>query len=202
LYGFYAYNGSGVGSTSPVGTGGNTVASILDGTSNTVIIGEDSSWRNHLTIFPFQATATIDPASLLASGPTNSYVNAGGFRAINRWADSETGNGVSGPPSGDNSNTPVSGTNWFTGIAGPYVNQNSAVVGGRIPGTGPAGVPGCPWSDNNCGPNDELYSPHEGGANVVFCDGHVGFLRNNISFPTIRYLMLPDDGQQVDLSGI
>jgi prepilin-type processing-associated H-X9-DG protein/prepilin-type N-terminal cleavage/methylation domain-containing protein len=200
-YGFYAYNGSGIGSKVAVGSGGNTITNVSDGTSNTIMIGEDSSYRNHLSIFPFQATPTIDPAGVLNPALIGSTVNTGGFRAINRWGDPETGNGVSGPPQSDPMANPVSGTIWFTGVAGPYVNQNSFPIGGGAVGAGPGGGAGCPWSDNNCGPNDEMFSPHDGGANVVFVDGHVAFIRNTVTWPLIRYLCLPDDGNTVDLSG-
>ena len=198
-YGFYGFDGNGVGVAIPFGNGGNTLANIIDGTSNTVMIGEDSSYRNHETVFPFQLSPTVDPMSVAANFggtlPPQTYVNASGRRAINRWADPETGNGVSGPPSGD----PGSAA-YYTGIPGPYVNQNATPLGGNAPGAGPGGGPGCPWSANNCGPNDELFSSHDGGCNVVFVDGHVAFLRNTVSYPVIRYLMLPDDNQTFDMA--
>ena len=34
----------------------------------------------------------------------------------------------------------------------------------------------CPWVTMNCGPNDEIFSFHPGGAHAVFCDGHAAFL--------------------------
>jgi prepilin-type processing-associated H-X9-DG protein len=34
---------------------------------------------------------------------------------------------------------------------------------------------GRPWANNDCGPKDELFSFHTGGANVVFADGRVRF---------------------------
>jgi prepilin-type processing-associated H-X9-DG protein/prepilin-type N-terminal cleavage/methylation domain-containing protein len=183
-YGFYGYDGNGTGITVPFGSGGSTLANITDGTSNTVAIGEDSSYRNNEVIFPFQLSPTVDPAKALATAVN---VNPSGQRSINRWADSETGNGVSGPPSGD------PGSAFFTNTPGPYVNQNAYPLGGGLNG-------GCTWAVNNCGPNDELFSSHSGGCNVVFVDGHVAFIRQTVTFPTIRYLMLPDDGNSVDLS--
>ena len=111
-------------------------------------------------------------------------VNPSGKRAINRWAEPENGNGVSGPPTGD------PGSPLFANKPGPYVNQNATPVGG--PTT-------CPWSTNNCGPNDELFSSHPGGVNVLFLDGHVQFLRDAVSGRNLRYLCDPADGQTVDL---
>ena len=202
-YGFYGYDGNGIGATFKLGTGGNTIANISDGTSNTIMIGEDSSYRNHETVFPFQLSPTVDPLSVAANFggtlPAQTFVNGSGKRAINRWADPETGNGVSGPPSGDPGTTPASN---YWGIAGPYVNQNAFPVGGGAtpPANAPAGATGCTWAQNNCGPNDELFSSHDGGCNVVFCDGHVAFIRNTVTFPVIRFLMLPNDSQTFDMS--
>jgi prepilin-type N-terminal cleavage/methylation domain-containing protein/prepilin-type processing-associated H-X9-DG protein len=158
--------------------GGSKMSMISDGTSNTLALGEDSAWRNNETIFPFQLSSAVDPGTV--------DVNPSGKRAINRWAEPETGNGVSGPPTGD-PNSP-----YFQNKAGPYVNQTATPVGGS-PST-------CPWSVNNCGPNDELFSSHPGGVNVVFMDGHVGFLRDSIDGANLRYLCLPDDGQTIDSS--
>jgi prepilin-type N-terminal cleavage/methylation domain-containing protein/prepilin-type processing-associated H-X9-DG protein len=201
-YGCYGFDGNGTPVFTKFGGGGNTLANIIDGTSNTVMIGEDSSYRNHETLFPFQASPTGDPAVALGGTDgkgTGNIVNGSGKRAINRWADPETGNGVSGPPSGDPGITYPSGISYFTGIPGPYVNQNATPLGGGAPGAGPKGSAGCTWAMNNCGPNDELFSSHDGGVNVVFVDGHVAFLRNTVTYPVIRFLMLPDDAQTFDM---
>ena len=61
----------------------------------------------------------------------------------------------------------------------------------RMPWGGP---PSCQWVEMNCGPNDELFSFHTGGVNVVFCDGHVMFLRDGVSPSTVRSLVSRRDG--------
>jgi len=186
VYGWYGYGGltattvsgvttyanatQGVGNPQVCGIGGNLIANISDGSSNTIMIGEDSSYRNHETVFPFQLSPTVDPmtiagnfANVTSGQPAQTYVNASGKRAINRWADPESSNGVSGPPEADPSSN---GTAWYNGITsypGPWINQNAYPLGGGGPNVYAKGGVGAPWSANNCGPNDELFSPHNGG---------------------------------------
>ncbi len=64
----------------------------------------------------------------------------------------------------------------------------------RAPFGGPAS---CPWSTNNCGPNEEIFSFHPGGAHAVFCDGHVAFLRESIDPRTLRKLVTRAGGEAV-----
>jgi prepilin-type processing-associated H-X9-DG protein len=47
----------------------------------------------------------------------------------------------------------------------------------------------CPWKTMNCGPNDEIFSFHPGGAHVVFCDGHTLFLRDETSARSLRAMV-------------
>lgn len=59
------------------------------------------------------------------------------------------------------------------------VNNNKAPFGG--PAT-------CPWTNHDCGPNNEIFSFHGGGANALFMDGHVIFLREELSPAVLRAL--------------
>src|SRR5262249_57175010 len=63
----------------------------------------------------------------------------------------------------------------------------------KTPFGGPAS---CPWiqSNSNCGPNDEIFSFHGNGANVVFADGHVSFLNENTNFQVLRALVTKAGG--------
>ena len=100
-----------------------------------------------------------------------------GYRAFWRWAEPDTGFGVSGPPSGN------------MGVA---VNNNNFPING---GNGP---PACPWiTKNNCGPNDEIFSFHTAGALAVFCDGHVQMLNNSIDRRVVRMLVTPTGGETI-----
>lgn len=65
------------------------------------------------------------------------------------------------------------------------VNNNKDPMGG--PTT-------CPWTTHDCGPNNEIFSFHTGGANVLFVDGHVVFLRETTPTTVIRSLITRDGG--------
>ena len=66
---------------------------------------------------------------------------------------------MSGPP------------NAAAGALKGVINNNSSPDGGPSD---------CPWSTNNCGPNDEIFSFHPGGAVAVFADGSAQFIADTI----------------------
>lgn len=68
------------------------------------------------------------------------------------------------------------------------INNNATPFGGPT---------SCPWSLNNCGPNEEIFSFHPGGAHVVFCDGHVTFLRETIDPRELRKLVTRNGGEVI-----
>jgi prepilin-type N-terminal cleavage/methylation domain-containing protein/prepilin-type processing-associated H-X9-DG protein len=72
--------------------------------------------------------------------------------------------------------------------ADQLVNNNASPRGGPT---------SCPWTRLNCGPNEEVFSFHTGGANVVMGDGSVRFLRDTTSGATLRALLTVDGGEVV-----
>lgn len=56
------------------------------------------------------------------------------------------------------------------------------------------GPTSCPWANNNCGPDEEIFSFHQGGAHTLFCDGHVAFLKETMDPRTLRKLSTRSDG--------
>jgi len=96
----------------------------------------------------------------------------GGFRAAWRWGEPDGSNGVSGPVNG------IVGDPVF----GKVINNNPIPLGG--PAT-------CTWTTTNCGPNDEPFSFHNSGCNVLFMDGHVVFMADSIDQGTFKRLLTP-----------
>lgn len=149
-----------------------SIASVSDGTSNTIAFGEDAGRE-----FPGIVSNYAAPASGAVSFPYTTAVGtldscSGGLRCPWRWGDADQGNGVSGPPAGN-----------FT-----LINNNKTPRGGGAV---------CPWTQNNCGPNDEMFSFHDGGIQVVLCDGSVRFVSENVNVHVVRRLVDKNDGEVV-----
>jgi prepilin-type N-terminal cleavage/methylation domain-containing protein/prepilin-type processing-associated H-X9-DG protein len=148
------------------------ISSIADGTSNTILIIEDTG-RNH----PSQLYKTLskynDPTCAAGNCDPEDASGTNSMRAVHRWADPDAGgSGVSGPPNA-------------SATYQKYINQNAIPLGGP---------PECPWTTNNCGLNDEPFSFHPGGCNAVFADGSARFLSNKIDAPTMRALVTRTEG--------
>ena len=135
-----------------------------DGLSNTIALVEDAGRPAGIVGKYDSPAAGLDDCGA-----------GGGKRCPNRWADGDTGNGVSGPP------------NLGSGETKVFNNNNN-------PKGGP---PGCLWSVNNCGPNDEPFSFHVGGLQVFLGDGSARFVSENIDRQIIRKLCDPSDGEPV-----
>ncbi len=144
------------------GPGNKKFRDVTDGLSNTIALFEDSG----------------KPANIVGkyASPTGygTLDDCSGNRCPNRWADGDTGNGVSGPPAAS--------------VSSALINNNSTPKGG--PAT-------CLWSTNNCGPNDEPFSFHTGGCHVVLGDGSVRFLSENLSSNILRNLCIGNDGNVI-----
>ena len=67
------------------------------------------------------------------------------------------------------------------------MNELTSYVNG-----GPLGTKG-----NNAGANDELFSFHPGGVNVLFGDGSVRFLKDTVAVTTLRALVTLKGGEVV-----
>jgi prepilin-type N-terminal cleavage/methylation domain-containing protein/prepilin-type processing-associated H-X9-DG protein len=126
-------------------------------------------------------------------------------RAFWRWVEADNGFGVSGSP-----NQVVNPTSYGTLVTNPNqtaILSQRAINNNKLPYNGPGGSLGtvttgvpktdgsCAWKDyTNCGPNDEIFGNHGPGANVVYMDGHVNFLAEDINPVVLRYLVTSHEG--------
>jgi prepilin-type N-terminal cleavage/methylation domain-containing protein/prepilin-type processing-associated H-X9-DG protein len=171
----------------PLSGTGPKITEINDGTSRTIMVAED--------------VGRYEGMSGAYADPVNSSVN----RAFWRWAEPDNGFGVSGDPL-FSTTAAITSAGAYSHVPKPDINatppssslQFKGVNNNKTPFGGPAS---CPWiaADSQCGPNDEIFSFHGNGANVVFADGHVTFLNENINFQALRALITKsgDDGAQL-----
>lgn len=82
--------------------------------------------------------------------------------------------------------TPANRRSWAWADPDNAFNVDRLVNNNQTPYGGPAD---CKWQVVNCGPNEETFSFHPSGANVVFCDGSVQFIPENIDAATFVAFM-------------
>jgi prepilin-type processing-associated H-X9-DG protein len=153
------------------------VSAIQDGSANTILIIEDAG-RSHPSVGMFGTQAIAGRLSAMNNPANPMTVPATGSRRFFAWVDADAAtNGVSGPHNSSGSRL-------------ARINNHAAPIGGP---------PACPWTTNNCGPNDEPFSYHTGGANAVMADGSVRFLRDSIDPGTLKFICGAEDGQTVTL---
>jgi prepilin-type N-terminal cleavage/methylation domain-containing protein/prepilin-type processing-associated H-X9-DG protein len=162
---------------SGLGAGGISTGQVIDGLSRTIAFCEDvgrSEYFSGAYNDPSPNGAATLPASDSAARP-GAYVGPSGLdRAFWRWIEPDNSFGINGAPN--------SGLSTVIG-AQRIINNNSYPFGGTAVGGG------CVWAPaTHCGPNDEVFSFHGIGANVVYMDGHVQFVSQDINPITFRYL--------------
>ncbi len=133
-----------------------SIASVIDGTSNTIAIAEDAGRVDVASggFMEIKVESMIDGTSV--------------DRRSWAWADPDNAFNVD-----------------------MLVNNNPTPVGGP---------PGCTWDIVNCGPNEETFSFHPGGANVTVCDGSVRFINASIDNVTFAAIMSKDGGEVFSLN--
>jgi prepilin-type N-terminal cleavage/methylation domain-containing protein/prepilin-type processing-associated H-X9-DG protein len=135
------------------------IAEIVDGTSNTIAIGEDAG-RDERFLSPYTEISAANGGDPRGAGPAGP--NAA--RRYWRWAEPDNAYGVSGAPNNK------------------FRPENELISFGPTPGA--LGTQG-----NNAGANDELFSFHPGGVNVLLGDGSVRFIKSTVNIVTLRGLV-------------
>ncbi len=92
--------------------------------------------------------------------------------------------------------TPATLRSWGWADPDNAYNVDKLVNENATPRGGP---PGCTWDIVNCGPNEETFSFHPGGANIALCDGSVHFLDSNVDAITFAALMSKAGGEVVSI---
>lgn len=95
-------------------------------------------------------------------------------------------------PKTSNAHNPSGRRFWAWAEPDNAFNVDQLINNNATPRGGP---PNCPWTTLNCGPNEEIFSFHSGGANVVMCDGSLRFLRDSTNGATLRALLTVDGGE-------
>jgi prepilin-type N-terminal cleavage/methylation domain-containing protein/prepilin-type processing-associated H-X9-DG protein len=147
---------------------GITYAAIRDGTSNTIMIGEDAGGPNWYGV----------GGELLLTA-NNGVKGPGTMNKEGGWCDPNASFSVDGSYPGCNS--------AFVGGALTDVCVTAAC--GQPAATLTSG---CPM---NCTNDSEFYAFHSGGCNVVFADGSVRFLSKSISLTTLSALCTRAGGE-------
>ena len=167
------------------------VSNATDGTSKTVIFFEDAG-RNvqnggkrepkvggNTDWVRGKGVVIVSGDSDWTDGTSSDFIAGQGVTlgtCPNRWADSDNASGVSGSADTESVTT-----------GRKIINNNISPVGGPT---------ACPWTTNNCGPNDEPFSTHAGDiATAGFADGSVRILSGSLDVQVIRQLSDPNDGE-------
>lgn len=184
--GSYAGNVAGVDIPGALGFY-NKIAIVTDGLSNTALVIEDAGRpTNNGGSYDISSAGKLigfsgappagyyDSTQLAATANVTPATFGGTIGMPGRWADPDSGSGISGPPD----------------TTQAFIKINNS----KTPNGGPST---CPWSTNNCGPNDEPFSLHTGGCHALLGDGGVRFISENVDYNTIRRLANPKDGEVI-----
>ncbi len=156
------------------------MAEVTDGTSNTMMIAEDAGRDARYIANAMYPNGSASPLHAPLNPARDSYFDAGLPRRFWRWAEADGAFGVSGQI--NNNKTRIGLARYGTPYpaAGPDPADNNI---NKV--------------NNNAANNDEIFSFHPGGANVLFGDGSVRFLKESTSLVVLRGLVTPKGGEVI-----
>jgi prepilin-type processing-associated H-X9-DG protein len=154
---------------------GQTMGALSDGTSNTIMIGEQSGQMYHNNGNPL-------PNAGDSANNDGRVDNNRGFHM---------GTSHVGFPSGDNSMD--AGRNCTHSNCARCYNTTTINTRGIVT----RGLGFNDYGELRC--NKPLNSAHTGGINALFADGHVQFLQESLPLNTLKALVNRDDGAVVNL---
>jgi prepilin-type N-terminal cleavage/methylation domain-containing protein/prepilin-type processing-associated H-X9-DG protein len=95
--------------------------------------------------------------------------------------------------------TPQGGGAWADPLNYIATNGGDPSGSGIAAGGGFMGIPKAPWTcANGCTNDSEIFSFHWGGSNMLFGDGSVRFLRNDLTMAQIQALLSRAGGEVTD----
>ncbi|HXG09777.1 MAG TPA: DUF1559 domain-containing protein [Gemmataceae bacterium] len=146
--------------------------------------------------------AAMGGIDIYYGGATLSAITDGSSNSILAYEDTGRNERMDGNPGStglppNNYHDPVTGcgrAHWRwaepdnTSGCSKIINNNAWPFGGP---------PACPWTYHDCGPNNEWFSFHVGGANALFADGHVQFITDSVSLRVVYALGTRNGGEVV-----
>ncbi|WZO96047.1 DUF1559 domain-containing protein [Isosphaeraceae bacterium EP7] len=153
------------------------LSECTDGLSNTLAVAEDAG-RDARYIANTQF-ANGNSSAVIKIADRDQYFDAGLPRRFWRWAEADGAFGVSG--SINNNKSKISLGRYSTSYPTPGVDPTDGI--NKV--------------NNNAANNDEIFSFHPGGANALFGDGSVKYLKETTNVVILRGLVTPKGGEVI-----
>jgi prepilin-type N-terminal cleavage/methylation domain-containing protein/prepilin-type processing-associated H-X9-DG protein len=146
------------------------MADITDGTSYTAMYYEDVGRNEAMDGYNYATS----PATPVANEYYDPVTN--GRKHHWRWADPDTASGLKRKVNN------TQGGSMFT--IDPNVQAGDVTQ-----------CANSTWTVHDCGPNNESFSFHGGGAHMAFADGHVAFVHDSIAYAIVNALGTRSNGR-------